>query len=119
MYNPDEQRVRVDQLKAAGKVPHFEGVLGAAQILREAHIPYGVVTNATLDQLKDYRAVIVPNVLEMTAEQAAVFQQLRRAGRRAVCERAVFARPVCERGAALSAGGGAGGTIQGQAGDAR
>jgi hypothetical protein len=42
--------------------------------LREAHIPYGVVTNATLDQLKDYRAVVVPNVLEMTAEQAAVFR---------------------------------------------
>jgi hypothetical protein len=74
MYNPDEIGVRVDQLKAAGKAPHFEGVLGAARILREAHIPYGVVTNATLDQLKDYRAVVVPNVLEMTAEQAAVFR---------------------------------------------
>ena len=74
MYNPDEKGVRVDQLKAAGKIPHFEGVLGAGRILREAHIPYGVVTNATLDQLKDYRAVIVPNVLEMTAEQAAVFR---------------------------------------------
>ena len=74
MYNPDEEGVRVDQLKAPGKAPHFEGVLGAARILREAHIPYGVVTNATLDQLKDYRAVVVPNVLEMTAEQAAVFR---------------------------------------------
>jgi hypothetical protein len=74
MYNPDEIGVRVDQLKAAGKAPHFEGVLGVARILREAHIPYGVVTNATLDQLKDYRAVVVPNVLEMTAEQAAVFR---------------------------------------------
>jgi hypothetical protein len=74
MYDPDEKGVRVDQLKAGRKFPHLEGVLGAAQILREGHIPYGVVTNATLDQLRDYRAVIVPNVLEMTAEQAAVFR---------------------------------------------
>ena len=74
MYNPDEQKVRVDELKAADKLPHFDGVMGAGQILREAHIPYGVVTNATLDQLKDYRAVILPNVLEMTTEQAAVFR---------------------------------------------
>ncbi len=74
MYNPDEQRVHVDDLKAPEKLPHFEGVLGAGEILREAHIPYGVVTNATLDQLKDYRAVILPNVLEMTADQAATFR---------------------------------------------
>jgi len=32
------------------------------------------VTNATLEQLKNYRAAIVPNVLEMTSEQVAVFQ---------------------------------------------
>lgn len=74
MYNPDEKGVRVDRLKAPGELPHFEGFLGAGRILREAHIPFGVVTNATLDQLKGYRAVIVPNVLEMTAEQGAVFR---------------------------------------------
>jgi len=74
MYNPGEKGIRVDQLKSLGKIPHFEGVLGAARILREAHIPYGVVTNATLDQLRDFRAVIVPNVLEMTAEQATAFK---------------------------------------------
>jgi hypothetical protein len=75
MYDPNEKGMRVSQLKEQGKTPHFDGVLGAARILREAHIPYGVVTNATLDQLKDYRAVILPNVLEMTAEQAPVFQK--------------------------------------------
>jgi hypothetical protein len=74
MYNPDENGVRVDELKAAGKIPHMAGVLGAARVLREAHIPYGVVTDATLDQLRAFRAVIVPSVLEMTAEQAGVFR---------------------------------------------
>ena len=70
MYNPDEKGVHITELKAVEKSPHFEGVLGSARILREAHIPFGLVTNATLDQLKDYRAVILPNVLELNREQA-------------------------------------------------
>jgi hypothetical protein len=43
--------------------------------LREAHIPYGVVTNVNLEHLKNYRAVIVPYVLEMTQGQAQQFAQ--------------------------------------------
>lgn len=62
------------------KLPHREALIGAARILREAHIPYGVVTNATLDQLSRYRAVIVPNVLEMTPEQAERFRDFVRNG---------------------------------------
>lgn len=75
MYDPAEKGVPVAQAKGwGGKVPHFDAVLGAARMLREAHIPYGLVTNATLKQLRNYRAVIVPNVLEMTMEQATVFR---------------------------------------------
>ena len=74
MYNPDENGVRVSELKAVGKIPHLSGVLGAARILRESHIPYGLVTNATLEQLKDYRAIILSNVLELTPEQAALIR---------------------------------------------
>lgn len=55
--------------------PHLEAVVGSARILREAHIPFGVVTNATLDQLSRFRAVILPGVLEMTTEQADRFRQ--------------------------------------------
>lgn len=62
------------------KLPHREALVGAARILSEAHIPYGVVTNATLDQLSRYRAVIVPNVLEMTPEQAGRFREFVRSG---------------------------------------
>lgn len=75
MYNPDEKGVRVSELKAVDRVPHFEGVQGASRVLRQAHVAYGLVTNATLEQLKDYRAVMVPNVLEMTREQAEVFRK--------------------------------------------
>jgi len=60
--------------------PHRDALMGAGRILREAHIPFGLVTNANLSQLKNYRAVIVPNVLEMTAEQADQFRQFVKEG---------------------------------------
>ena len=62
------------------KLPHREALIGAARILSESHIPYGVITNVTLDQLSRYRAVIVPNVLEMTPEQADRFREFVRGG---------------------------------------
>ena len=60
--------------KQRGRRPICRGLMGAARILREAHIPYGLVTNVNLDKLSNFRAVMVPNVLEMTAEQAAQFR---------------------------------------------
>ena len=63
-----------------GKLPHRDAVVGAARFLREAHIPFGVVTNVSLDQLSGYRAVILPSVLEMTAEQADIFREFVRNG---------------------------------------
>jgi hypothetical protein len=73
MYDPTENGVHVAQAKE--KAPHLDGVIGAARILRQAHIPYGVVTNANLEKLSNFRAVMVPNVLEMTAGQSAQFRE--------------------------------------------
>ena len=39
--------------KQKGEAPHISGVVGAARILREAHIPYGLVTNVNLDKLSN------------------------------------------------------------------
>lgn len=74
MYNPDENGAHVTRLQAPDHCPHRDAVIGVGRILQEAHIPFGVVTNANLDQLNRYRAVILPMVLEMTEEQAAVFR---------------------------------------------
>lgn len=60
--------------------PHMKAVLGATRILRETHIPFGVVTNATLDQLRNYRAVMIPSVLALTPEQAEIFRSFVREG---------------------------------------
>jgi hypothetical protein len=80
MYNPEEQKVHVEQLTAPHRTPHFEAVIGWARILRAGHIPFGVITNITLNQLADYRAVILPNVLEMTSDQATLFRAFVRQG---------------------------------------
>ncbi len=77
MYNPEVNRVPVAKLdyQASDNLPHRDAVIGAARLLREGHIPFGVVTNANLDKLSQFRAVIVPTVFEMTAEQAAIFRK--------------------------------------------
>jgi hypothetical protein len=80
VYNPAEQKKRVGLMRALDISPHLSAVVGWTRVLREAHIPFSVVTNANLDQLKNYRAVIVPYVLEMTAEQADQFRKFVEAG---------------------------------------
>ena len=74
MYNPDENKVDVTKLQAVDKCPHRDAVVGAARILQRAHIPFGVCTNANLNQIGKYRFAILPSVLELTAAQA---QQIR------------------------------------------
>jgi hypothetical protein len=81
MYDPAKNGIPVGDFVGwegtgeKGNCPHRDAILGWAKVLREAHIPYGVVTNVNIEKLKNYRAVIVPSVLEMTAEQAATFSQ--------------------------------------------
>jgi len=80
VYNPNEQKMRVGELRELENNPHLDAVVGLARILRESHIPFGVVTNATLDQLANYRAVLLPTVFEMTAQQAEQFRAFVHAG---------------------------------------
>lgn len=75
VYIPDEQNVHVTQLRSVDRCPHREALVGIARILQQEHIPFGVITNITLDQLASYRAVFIPSVLEITVEQAEVFRQ--------------------------------------------
>ncbi len=86
MYNPDIDGKRIGDFEEAfpaaleGPIPHLDAVVGVAEALRAAHVPYSVVTNANLEQLKRYRAVILPSVLELTEEQAAKFREFVKAG---------------------------------------
>ena len=80
VYNPLEQKVRVGRLRDLDNCPHLEAVIGWTRVLRETHVPFGVVTDVNLEQLANYRAVVVPNVLEMTAAQADQFRKFVEAG---------------------------------------
>ncbi len=83
MYDPEAKGLNTtDAAKKMWSVksPHLDGAVGAARFLRESHIPFGVVTNVSLDQLDRYRAVILPSVLEMSADQAGIFREFVRNG---------------------------------------
>ncbi len=79
-YDPAVNGLKTGEAAAKMNLPHLDAAVGAARILREAHIPFGVITNVSLDQLSRYRAVILPSVLEMTADQARIFREFVRNG---------------------------------------
>jgi hypothetical protein len=83
VYDPNANGQNVTEAAKnfwGGYLPHRDAAVGAARCLREAHIPFGLVTNVSLDQLKQYRALILPSVLEMTQEQAGIFREFVRDG---------------------------------------
>ena len=65
----DADATRSDNMASEHGMPHMKAVIGAAQSLQEAHIPYAVVTQKTLGRLKDYRVIILPNVLIMSEQE--------------------------------------------------
>jgi hypothetical protein len=64
----------------SGAMPHMNAVMGVAQALQEAHIPFAVATRANLGKLKDYRVLILPNVLVMSDEEIAAVREFVAAG---------------------------------------
>ena len=82
MYDPDAQRLEAGEAakNVWTKPPHLDAAVGAARFLREAHIPFGVITNVSLNQISRYRAVILPNVAEMKTDEANIFREFVRNG---------------------------------------
>jgi hypothetical protein len=75
LYNPDENKVHVTKMKALDKCPHRDAVVGAARFLQRGHIPFGILTNANLNQISRYRVLVLPTVLEMNASQADIIRK--------------------------------------------
>jgi hypothetical protein len=80
LYDPTQNGVSPVTIKRGGQPPHLVAVTGVARIVSEAHIPYALITNVTLDQLSSYRALFLPNVLELTAVQAELIRAFVRNG---------------------------------------
>lgn len=60
---------RADNMAAGSGMPHLDAAMAAGRSLQEAHIPYAVVTRRNLASLKNYRVVILPNVLVMADDE--------------------------------------------------
>ena len=55
---------------AAGwSVPHLDAALGASRILRENHIPFGVISKSNLKDTSPYQVIVLPNVLTLNQEE--------------------------------------------------
>jgi hypothetical protein len=78
LYDPTQNGVSPVDINPG--MPHLTAMTGVASTLRQAHLPYGMVTDATLDQLVGYGVVILPEVLALTPERADVFRQFVREG---------------------------------------
>jgi len=62
------------------KMPHLDATLGATEALRTNHIPFGVITKKNLKDLSRYQAVILPNVLRFSDEEADAVKEYVAAG---------------------------------------
>lgn len=82
----------------SGEMPHLAAVSGAARVLQQAHITFGVVTGETLAQLSRYRALWLPDLFELTAGEAeAVAEFVDGGGRLVVTGRSGVGQPGWER----------------------
>ena len=54
-----------------GSYPHLEAAVGAARMLQEQHVPFGVVTKASLAQLDDFRTLVLADVYRLDAAEVA------------------------------------------------
>ena len=48
---------------------HTDAVIGACRALRDNHIPFGVITDTSLDQLARHKLIVLPDVLMMNAAE--------------------------------------------------
>ena len=52
-----------------GGIPHLEAALGASRVLRESHIPFGVISKNNLKDTSPYQVIVLPNVLMLSEEE--------------------------------------------------
>ncbi|NLO83425.1 MAG: hypothetical protein GX094_10300 [Clostridiales bacterium] len=77
--NPDVNGY--DAVKPDYSVPHLEAAFGAACILKENHIPYGVVNNYKLEDLSKVKILVLPDVVAMNeVEKQAVKDFVQKGG---------------------------------------
>ena len=59
----------------ASPTSHLAAVLGACNAFRRRHIPHGVITRRSLGLLPEYRALVLPNVQALGADETDAIEQ--------------------------------------------
>ncbi|AEF82471.1 alpha-L-fucosidase [Leadbettera azotonutricia] len=54
-----------------GTMPHYIALRGASDSLARHHIPYGIINNWKIEQLKEHKTLVLSDVPEMLPEQAS------------------------------------------------
>ena len=68
--NPFEKgKAKIDWRYNRENHPHLESILGASRILKENHIPFGVITKRNLDEFSKYKILILSNVFFIDEEE--------------------------------------------------
>jgi hypothetical protein len=67
-YKENNERAKLnwgDRILSADNYPHLMAATQASKILKENHIPFGVISEKKIDNLDDYKTLILPNVLNL------------------------------------------------------
>jgi hypothetical protein len=70
----------VEASNLAPSSSHVDAVVGACRALRDNHIPFGVITDTSLDQLSRHKLIVLPDVLMMNAAEVEAFRDYVRQG---------------------------------------
>ncbi|MCL5072250.1 MAG: alpha-L-fucosidase [Actinobacteria bacterium] len=63
-------------------LPHLSGVLGTARVLRENHVPFGVISKKQLGSLDNYKVLILSNIQVFDDEEVEkIFDYVRKGGK--------------------------------------
>jgi len=76
-FDPDSTEKR---LRWGSSMPHWNAVLGACSMLKESHIPFGVVTKHNLPDLARYQVLVLPDVLVMSDDEVAAVRSFVKKG---------------------------------------
>jgi Hypothetical glycosyl hydrolase 6 len=60
--------------------PHMDAALGAARKLKAAHLPFGIVSRRNLADLSSFKALVLPDVMFLDAEEKAALASYVREG---------------------------------------
>ncbi len=59
----------------SASMPHVDAVFETAAALMKHHIPFGIITKKNLDELGQYKTVVLPNVLMMDNDEVEAFRR--------------------------------------------